>query len=151
MAQTELQHGVGYVFGIDAVTITVASVAITGNISNQKWTDGWKEEEMGSTSGSIVEGLISSQRRRTVEFDFAPSSTTRALATAEAEEFLGYEPNAVVTIAASGSTKINGTYNYKSGGTFTRTKDGVGLIGIKMEQYETTTPGTFAALAKITG
>ena len=132
MAATEIQSGKAYLFGIEPVTITLTGpIVISGNISNMRWTDNWKEEEMPSQSGSIVEGLVSIQRRRALEFDFAPSSTSRTLAMVEAEKLIDATPNIVVTIAATGfnasavATSIDGTYNLKSGGTFQRTRDGI--------------------------
>ncbi len=78
MPGTEIQNGRAYLFGIEPVTISLTgAITISGNISNMRWTDNWKEEEMPSQSGSIVEGLVSSQRRRTLEFDFAPAAASR--------------------------------------------------------------------------
>jgi len=146
----EIQHGTGNVYGIAAVTITVAGAQMNGNISNQKWSEDFKRDEMPAQTGDRIEGVISYQRVRTLEFDFAPKSTTRALAIAEAKKFLSWTPNAVVTIAASGNTPLNGTFNLKSGGGFTRTKEGVAVCSVKVAQYEVAgTANTFASLAVI--
>jgi hypothetical protein len=136
MAAQEVQSGRGQIYGVAplAITPTGGSGAITGNISNMRWSTSWKEDEMASQNGATVESLIAAGMRRTLEFDFAPTSTTRVLALAECAEVLAMTPNQIVTITSEDIAVggLNGTYNYKGGATITRTRDGVGVVGIKL-------------------
>ena len=152
MPAAEVQSGKGQIFGIAPLTMTPSGgSAIAGNASNMSWTPSWKEEEMAAQNGATIESQICSGNRQSLTLDFAPTSTTRALALAEAAKLVAMTPNQVVTIAAEdiATVGLNGTYNYKGGATITRTRDGVGVCSIKLERYETTTAGTFAALATI--
>lgn len=159
MPAAEIQSGTAYIYGIHAVTITCASpsVVLTGNISNIRVTSSWKEDEMTSQNGSVIEGLVASAQRRRVEFDFAPSGSSRSNAVAELDQWLSLAnvPNVIITLAdvlGSTSTSLEGTYNLKSGGNYAGTRDGVGVIGIQLESYETAgTAGTFAGLATVAG
>jgi hypothetical protein len=162
-AAAEIQSGRAQIFGIAPITITPSpGTAISGNASNMRWSMAWKEEEQAAQNGATVESLIASQLRRTLEIDFAPAGVlggtiTRAQALAECAKILALLPNHTIQIAAedilaTGDKSINGTYNYKGGATITRTRDGVGVAGIKLEQYETAaTDGAYAALATISG
>ncbi len=149
-AAAEVQSGKGQIFGIVAMTMTPSGgSAIAGNMSNHRWPTSWKADELSSQNGATVESQGCSQNRETIEIDFAPTSTTRALAKAEADKVIALTPNQVVTIASDDQAALNGTWNYKGGATLTRIRDGVGVSSIKLERYETTTAGTYAALAII--
>lgn len=159
MPAAEIQSGTAYIYGIHAVTITCASpsVVLACNISNIRVTTTFKEDEMTSQNGSVIEALIASAQRRRVEFDLAPTGTTRANAVAEVDQWLSLanSPNVIITLAdvlGGTSTSLEGTYNLKSGGSYAGTRDGVGVIGVQLESYETAaTAGTFAGLATISG
>lgn len=148
MPAAEIQAGTAYIYGIVALTITASASVITGNASNVRWTDEWTDDEMSSQNGAVIETSIGSRRKRTLEFDFAPSGSSRSNAKAQADKVLALTPNQIITIAADDHSAINTTYNWKSGGTYTRTRDGVAVTGLKMTTYETAgTAGSFAALA----
>ena len=151
----EIQSGTAYIYGIFAVTLTCASpaVVISGNISNIRITTSFKEDEMPAQNGATIESLIASQQRRRIEFDMAPSGTSRANAIAEVDQWLSLTPNVIITLAdvlGGTSTSFEGTYNLKSGGSLTLTRDGVGVLGIQMESYATAADGAvFAGLATV--
>jgi len=148
----ETQHGTAYIFGVYATTITCAapSVVIAGNISDIKITTEFSEIKMPSQNGSVVEGLIGYQQMRRLEFNLAPSGTNRANAVAEADQWLSLTPNVIITLAdvlGATSTSFEGTYNLKSGGSLSLSKEGVGIIGIQLESYATAADGAvFAGL-----
>jgi hypothetical protein len=148
-AAAEVQAGTAYIYGIAPLTITPSGgSAITGNIANVRVTDEWQDDEITSQNGAVIETSIGSRRKRTIEFDFAPKGTARSDAIAAAAAILALTPNQVITIASDTLTALNGTYNFKSGGTITRTRDGIAVSSIKLVAYETAgTGGTFAALA----
>lgn len=149
----EIQVGTAYIYGIHAVTITCGtpSVVITGNISNIRVTTLFKMDELPSQNGSVIETKIAAQQRRRVEFDLAPSASTRAAAVAEVDQWLSIPPLAVITLAdvlGGTSTSLEGTYNLESGGSYQGTRDGVGVLGIQLESLATAADGAvFAGLA----
>ena len=158
-AAAEIQSGRAGLFGIAPITLTPsAGSALTGNFSNMTWTDSWNEVEMAAQNGATVEMLVSSQRRRKLKFDFAPAGALggtmgRTEAKAACAALIALTPNIVITLAAediaASTAGLNTTYNFKSGGTLTRTREGWAVAGIELETYESTTAGTFAALATV--
>jgi hypothetical protein len=148
MAAAEVQAGAGVSFGIQGV-VTMTGAA-TLNISDRSLTDEFKNTELPSQNGAVIETMIASQRRRSYECTFVPKGAARTDAQAVCNTLMALTPLQVITIGGSTITSYNGTYNYMGGGYVKETREGYAVAGIKLSQFETAgTANTFAALVVI--
>ena len=154
MAVQDIQVGVGYLHGIaGSITMTPSggSDLATGmNHESRDLTHNWKEDEIASQDGTIIEAVVAYQESRDYAITFMPKGTTRANAEAVVDSFLALTPNKVITIAASTVSAYNGTYNYKGGMKISETREGKVTITFNARQYKDAS-GAFGSLALITG
>lgn len=154
-AAIETQAGVVYLNGIRG-TITMTGAA-TFNMSSRTLTEDFKVEEIPDQTGSVIETMIASQRKRTIDVEFAPSGATRSAAVAVVATLTALNPLEVITIAQSGSNPYEpsvaacaGTWNLVSGMQVRESRDGILSVSMKLVAQEVkATADTFAALAVV--
>lgn len=155
MAVQDVQVGAGYLHGI-AGAISMKFTGDTNeyasgmNLESRDLTHNWKEDEIASQDGTIIEAVIAYQESRDYSITFMPKGTTRALAEGIVAVFKALTPNKVVTITGSTVESYNGTYNYKGGMKISETREGRVTITFNARQYKAD-DASFAALALVSG
>jgi len=126
------------------------SAAISGNVQSSKGSEEWDEREIISQDGATVETIVSYKRRRSLSLKVIPNGTLRSDAQAIIDHIRAMGPNCQITLAAFKDAWINGTWNYKSGGSIEYSAEGYVVADISIMQYMKVSDGSFAALAAVT-
>lgn len=158
MAVQDIQAGFGYFHGIPgAFTLTntegtpadLISAGAKANFESLDITHNWKEDEIASTDGTIIEGVVAYQETKDIKFKFMPKGTTRANAETVIDTFAALLPNEVCTFASATASVQNIAFNWKGGMSISFTKEGRCVIDGNGRQYKKA-DGSFGALTKIT-
>lgn len=146
------------------MTWSIAGVALTSgsglNPSSLGWTDSFKSDEIPSSDGSVIETLIASQRRRELNCEIIPSSSSTSPTAAEARAFLTHilanmKPFSIFVLSGfhadltwvNGASATNGSFNYMGGGEIILRRDTFCIANIRLAQFVTRADGAvFAAL-----